>query len=101
MHASLVVLFRHCEEQSDEAIQSYFYVPSGLLRGACHRARIRATRWLAMTAAELAARYSETVCTTLLTGRVLATGSFMSWTRASSYSGKVCSGALAFICTTL
>jgi hypothetical protein len=22
----------------------------GLLRGACHRARIRATRWLAMTA---------------------------------------------------
>src|SRR5882757_2623124 len=24
--------------------------PDGLLRGACHRARIRATRWLAMTA---------------------------------------------------
>src|SRR5258708_3101841 len=24
-------------------------LPSGLLRGACHRARIRATRWLAMT----------------------------------------------------
>src|SRR5258708_2237604 len=23
--------------------------PDGLLRGACHRARIRATRWLAMT----------------------------------------------------
>jgi hypothetical protein len=32
----------------DEAIQSSF-VASGLLRGACHRARIRATRWLAMT----------------------------------------------------
>src|SRR5258708_15420937 len=32
----------------DEAIQSE---PggSGLLRGACHRARVRATRWLAMT----------------------------------------------------
>jgi hypothetical protein len=26
---------------------------SGLLRGACHRARIRATRWLAMTALDL------------------------------------------------
>jgi hypothetical protein len=26
-----------------------FLVASGLLRGACHRARIRATRWLAMT----------------------------------------------------
>jgi hypothetical protein len=40
---------RHCEERSDEAIQ----LPvkkSGLLREACHRERIRATRWLAMTA---------------------------------------------------
>src|ERR1700738_5211630 len=36
---------RHCEEQSDEAIQ-LFFVRHGLLRGACHRARIRATRWL-------------------------------------------------------
>jgi hypothetical protein len=26
---------------------------SGLLRGACHRARIRATRWLAMTVSKL------------------------------------------------
>jgi len=39
---------RHCEERSDEAIQSLLR-GSGLLRGACHRARIRATRWLAMT----------------------------------------------------
>jgi hypothetical protein len=50
---------RHCEERlvrrsssseggSDEAI--HFTMPRhGLLRGACHRARIRATRWLAMT----------------------------------------------------
>src|SRR5947207_5666549 len=30
------------------AIQSCFAAP-GLLRGACHRARVRATRWLAMT----------------------------------------------------
>jgi hypothetical protein len=45
--------------------------------------------------------YSETVCTTLPTGRVLATGTFISLTSASSYSGKVCSGALAFICTIL
>jgi hypothetical protein len=41
---------RHCEEQGDEAIHSFFFVRrNGLLRGACHRARIRATRWLAMT----------------------------------------------------
>src|ERR1700722_10798985 len=26
-----------------------FLSPHGLLRGACHRARMRATRWLAMT----------------------------------------------------
>ncbi len=41
--------------------------------------------------------YSETVCTTLLTGRVLATGSFMSLIISSSYSGRVCTGALALI----
>ena len=34
---------------SEEAIQ-LDGTKSGLLRGACHRARIRATRWLAMTA---------------------------------------------------
>src|SRR6266480_4222633 len=41
--------FRHCEERSDEAIHSFFLWRDGLLRGACHRAHIRATRWLAMT----------------------------------------------------
>ena len=57
---------RHCEKRlvrrsstseggSDEAIQlSIRGAKSGLLRGACHRARIRATRWLAMTVTELA-----------------------------------------------
>src|SRR5438552_16712355 len=35
----------HCERS--EAIHSSFFAPrDGLLRGACHRARIRATRWL-------------------------------------------------------
>jgi hypothetical protein len=33
------MLQRHCEEQSDEAIHTCF-VAFGLLRGACHRARI-------------------------------------------------------------
>src|SRR5450756_2652018 len=33
----------------DEAIHPFFKPRYGLLRGACHRARIRATRWLAMT----------------------------------------------------
>src|SRR5450756_1530408 len=33
----------------DEAIHPFFMPRYGLLRGACHRARIRATRWLAMT----------------------------------------------------
>ena len=33
---------------SDEAIQLLLnFAKAGLLRGACHRARIRATRWLA------------------------------------------------------
>src|SRR6266446_3286020 len=40
---------RHCEERSDEAIHCHRCSGCGLLRGACHRARIRATRWLAMT----------------------------------------------------
>jgi hypothetical protein len=49
-----VVSFRHCEERSDEAIQLLLrFGEAGLLRGACHRARIRATRWLAMTALDL------------------------------------------------
>ncbi len=38
------------EDGGDEAIHSFFTRRDGLLRGACHRARIRATRWLAMTA---------------------------------------------------
>ena len=42
-------LKRHCEARSDEAIQHFRSRLHGLLRGACHRARIRATRWLAMT----------------------------------------------------
>jgi hypothetical protein len=39
---------RHCERS--EAIHRAAQRKNGLLRGACHRARIRATRWLAMTA---------------------------------------------------
>jgi len=38
---------RHCERS--EAIHLAAQRKNGLLRGACHRARIRATRWLAMT----------------------------------------------------
>src|SRR3954454_6490240 len=34
-------------------IHSFFKPRDGLLRGTCHRARIRATRWLAMTLREL------------------------------------------------
>ena len=40
---------RHCEERSDKAIHCHRCSGCGLLRGACHRARIRATRWIAMT----------------------------------------------------
>src|SRR5262245_2548589 len=38
--------------EADEAIQLSCWAANeaGLLRGACHRARVRATRWLAMTA---------------------------------------------------
>ena len=45
--------------------------------------------------------YCETVCTTLLTGRPLETGTLPSFSTISSYSASVCTGALAFICTTL
>jgi hypothetical protein len=44
--------FRECEgafDQRSEAIHSFFTRRNGLLRGACHRARVRATRRLAMT----------------------------------------------------
>src|SRR5947208_5064410 len=44
---------RHCEEQSDEAIQLSSDSSRGLLRGAPHRARMRATRWLAMRVSPL------------------------------------------------
>jgi hypothetical protein len=39
---------RHCEERNRRS-NPFFTRRDGLLRGACHRARIRATRWLAMT----------------------------------------------------
>src|ERR1700730_792719 len=59
VHREIVMILRHapkcvcaffviCEERSDEAIQLTL-LRYGLLRGACHRARVRATRWLAMT----------------------------------------------------
>src|SRR5712672_1198576 len=45
--------------------------------------------------------YSEIVCTTLETGRELTVGSLASFSSSSSYCGSVCTGVLAFICTTL
>ena len=47
------------------------------------------------------AAYSEIVCTTLETGRELTVGSLASFKTSSSYCGRVCTGAFAFICTTL
>src|SRR5882757_5452739 len=43
-YGAVIVSSRHCERS--EAIHSSFTRRDGLLRGACHRARIRATRWL-------------------------------------------------------
>ena len=45
--------------------------------------------------------YCETVCTTLLIGRLATAGTFWSFTSIASYSGRVSSCSLAFICTTL
>ena len=45
--------------------------------------------------------YSEIVCTTLETGRELTVGSLASLRISSSYCAMVCTGALAFIWTTL
>ena len=66
------VFRRHCERS--EAIHPFFTRQdgllrfarndgrgSGLLRGACHRARIRATRWLAMTASRHAYKSRGTI----------------------------------------
>jgi hypothetical protein len=49
----LHVATRHREERNDEAIHFSHSLLDGLLRRACHRARIRATRWLAMTVPDL------------------------------------------------
>jgi hypothetical protein len=38
------LVFRHCEERRDEAIQNLFLSKAGLLRGACRRAALRADR---------------------------------------------------------
>src|SRR5665213_1620170 len=40
---------RHCEEHLRRSNPWLRSPQDGLLRGACHRARVRATRWLAMT----------------------------------------------------
>jgi hypothetical protein len=46
---------RHCEEplRRSNPLLLPCLLRDGLLRGACHRARVRATRWLAMTLLEL------------------------------------------------
>ena len=46
----------HASFPGAQAIHSFFPWWYGLLRGACHRARIRATRWLAMTLIEFRIR---------------------------------------------
>jgi hypothetical protein len=43
-YAALVI----ARSVSDEAIHSFFLRLDGLFRGTCHRARVRATRWLGM-----------------------------------------------------
>jgi hypothetical protein len=67
-----LTLLRHCEERSDEAIHTFLSGEAmdcfaslrndgegdGLLRGACHRARIRASCWRAMTGEGVACRLS-------------------------------------------
>jgi hypothetical protein len=54
--SSCVVIARSA---SDEAIHFSLCGQAGLLRGACHRARIRATRWLAMTVGGAAGRVTQ------------------------------------------
>jgi len=46
---SEVASCRHCEERQRRSNPSVPLLRHGLLRGACHRARVRATPWLAMT----------------------------------------------------
>jgi len=51
--------FAHGSNATKQSIFISLMPSYGLLRGACHRARIRATRWLAMTAMERAASQSS------------------------------------------
>jgi hypothetical protein len=44
---------------------------------------------------------TDTVCTTLATGRVLTVGTLTFLSSSSSYCASVCTGALGFIWTTL
>jgi hypothetical protein len=46
---SLINVVRSIVKAGGSADREADLVRDGLLRGACHRARIRATRWLAMT----------------------------------------------------
>ena len=53
---------RHCEQS--EAVQTFDAARTGLLRGACQRAGVRPTRWLAMTgqASAISRRHAPEVC---------------------------------------
>jgi len=74
---------RHCERKRSNPSRH----KGGLLRGACHRARVRSTRWLAMTSrhapAPLAARCA----------RVMR--AFRPYQRAQGMPGARCARSLA------
>src|SRR5260370_41272891 len=57
---------RHCEQRNDEAIQ--LLCDDGLLRGACHLARIRATRWHSNDDGELPRRGFRHECAPAVEG---------------------------------
>jgi len=73
--------------------------PAG--RGRIPDARAADSAWAATAPRLDPVSYSETVVTTLDTGRWLTVGSLASFMSASSYCGSVCTGSFARIATTL
>jgi hypothetical protein len=76
---------------------------SGAETSSCAHSDARAadSAWAATAPRLDPVSYSETVVTTLDTGRWLTVGSLASFMSASSYCGSVCTGSFARIATTL
>ncbi|MEH2570545.1 hypothetical protein V1289_010172 [Bradyrhizobium sp. AZCC 2289] len=79
---------RHCEEHLRRSNPCLSELRDGLLRGACHRARIRATRWLAMTGDETSDTYLKQLAGTHPRSRGAIRPSFASFSTLVKCRGR-------------